>query len=69
MEVRETIDDSFRGNVYRCKNSSGFKKRSVFSQPSVIMENSRIKIVSKKLSNRIKDGIKEVKPIKSEKDQ
>jgi len=33
------------------------------------MENSRIKIVSKKLSNRIKDGIKEVKPIKSEKDQ
>jgi len=47
----------------------GPQKRSVFSQPSVIMENSRIKIVSKKLSNRIKDGIKEVKPIKSEKDQ
>ena len=47
MEVRETIDDSFRGNVYRSKNSSGFKKRSVFSHPSVIMENSRIQMLFK----------------------
>jgi len=49
MEVIERIDDSFRRNFHRCKNSSGTKKRSVFSYPSVIMENSRIQRISKKI--------------------